>query len=114
MFGGKVKSVDDAAVLKRPGVKRVLHIGDTGVAVVADTWWRAKTALDALKIEWDEGVNANASSASFATRLKDGLEAKDAVVGNSVGDAPAAILKLHARSKRCTPTRIRTMRAWKL
>ena len=93
VFGGKVKSVDDAAVLKRPGVKRVLRIGDTGVAVVADTWWRAKTALDALKIEWDEGVNANASSASFAARLKDGLEAKDAVVGNSVGDAPAAIAK---------------------
>jgi isoquinoline 1-oxidoreductase beta subunit len=93
VFGGKVKSVDDAAVLKRPGVKRVLRIGDTAVAVVADTWWRAKTALDALKIEWDEGVNANASSASFAARLKDGLEATDAVVGNSVGDAPAAIAK---------------------
>lgn len=93
VFGGKVKSVDDAAVLKRPGVKRVLRVGDTAVAVVADTWWRAKTALDALKIEWDEGANANASSAAFAAALKEGLEAKDAVVGNSVGDAPAAIAK---------------------
>jgi isoquinoline 1-oxidoreductase subunit beta len=91
VYGGKVKSVDDAAVLKRPGVKKVLRVGDTAVAVVADTWWRAKTALDALKIEWDEGPNAQASSASFAETLKAALDAKDAVVGNSVGDAPAAI-----------------------
>ena len=91
VFGGKIKSVDDAAVLKRPGVVKVLRVGDTAVAVVADTWWRAKTALDALKIEWDEGPNAKASSASFGATLKAGLDAKDAAVGNSVGDAPAAI-----------------------
>ena len=91
VFGSKIKSVDDAAVLKRPGVKKVLRVGDTAVAVVADTWWRAKTALDALKIEWEDGPNAKASSASFAETLKAGLDAKDAVVGNSVGDAPAAI-----------------------
>ena len=41
-----------------PGVKKVVQVGDNGVAVVADTWWRAKTALDALPIEWDEGPNA--------------------------------------------------------
>lgn len=91
VFGGKVKSVDDAAVLKRPGVVKVLRVGDSAVAVVADTWWRAKTALDALKIEWDEGANAKASSASFGETLKAGLVAKDAVIGNSVGDAPTAI-----------------------
>lgn len=91
VFGGKIKSIDDAAVLKRPGVKKVLRVGDDTVVVVADTWWRAKTALDALPIVWDEGPNANASSASFAATLKAGLDAKDAVVGNSVGDAPAAI-----------------------
>ena len=91
VFGGKVKSVDDAAVLKRPGVVKVLRVGDSAVAVVADTWWRAKTALDALRIEWDEGPNAKVSSASFSETLKAGLDAKDAVVGNSVGDAPAAI-----------------------
>jgi isoquinoline 1-oxidoreductase beta subunit len=91
VFGGKVKSVDDAGVLKRPGVKRVLRVGDSAVAVVADTWWRAKTALDALKIEWDEGVNAKASSGTFAEVLKAGLDTKDAVVGYRLGDAPAAI-----------------------
>ena len=91
VFGGKVRSVDDSAVLKRPGVKKVLRVGDSAVAVVADTWWRAKTALDALKIEWDEGINAKASSAAFAEVLKAGLSATDAVIGNKVGDAPAAI-----------------------
>ena len=35
-------------------------MNDSAVAVVADTWWRAKTALDALPIVWDEGPNASA------------------------------------------------------
>jgi len=91
VFGGKVKNVDDAAALKMPGVKRVLRVGESAVVVVADTWWRAKTALDAVKIEWDEGPNAKASSAAFAEVLKAGLDAKDAVVGASIGDAPAAL-----------------------
>ena len=91
VFGGKVKRVDADALLKRPGVKKVVRVGDSAVAVVADTWWRAKTALDAATIEWDFGPHANASSAAFAKVLAEGLEAKDAVVGNQVGDARAAI-----------------------
>jgi len=91
VFGGKVKSVDAAAALRRPGVKKVVRVGDSAVAVVADTWWHAKTALDALPVEWDYGPNATASSAAFAAVLKAGLDAKDAVAGNAVGDAAAAI-----------------------
>jgi isoquinoline 1-oxidoreductase beta subunit len=91
VFGGKVKSVDAAAVMKRPGVKKVVRVGDSAVAVVADTWWRAKTALDALPVEWDEGPHAQASSAATAALLKAGLDAGDAVVGNAVGDAKAAL-----------------------
>ncbi len=91
VFGGRVKSINADAVLKRPGVKKVVRVGDSAVAVVADTWWRAKTALDALPIEWDEGPHAKASSAEFAQVLKAGLDATDAAVGNSVGDARAAI-----------------------
>ena len=55
VFGGKVKSFDAAKVAGMPGVKKVVQVGDTAVAVVADTWWQAKTALDALPIVWDEG-----------------------------------------------------------
>ncbi len=91
VFGGTVKTFDASDVLKRKGVKKVLRVGDSAVAVVADTWWHAKTALDALKIEWDYGPNAQATSESFAQVLKAGLDAKDAVVGNSNGDALAAI-----------------------
>ena len=44
----------------------MLRVGDSGLAVVADTWWRAKTALDAVKIEWDTGNNGAVSSAGIA------------------------------------------------
>jgi isoquinoline 1-oxidoreductase beta subunit len=91
VFGGKVKSVNADVVMQRPGVKKVVRVGDAAVAIVADTWWRAKTALEALPIEWDYGPNAKASSAEFAKVLAAGLDAKDAVVGNQVGDAQAAI-----------------------
>jgi isoquinoline 1-oxidoreductase subunit beta len=91
VFGGKVKSFNADAVLSRRGVRKVVRVGDTAVAVIADTWWRAKTALDALPIEWDEGPHANASSASIAAMLKAGLDANDAVVGNSNGDARQAL-----------------------
>jgi isoquinoline 1-oxidoreductase beta subunit len=91
VFGGKVKSVDTAAAMKRPGVKKVVRVGDSAVAVVADTWWHAKTALDALPIEWDYGANADASSAKFAAVLKAGLDAPDAVAGNEAGSARTAL-----------------------
>jgi len=66
-------------------------VGDSGVAVVADTWWQAKTALDALPIVWDEGPNAQVSSATIADMLKAGLDADQAFVNNKNGDAKAAI-----------------------
>ncbi|MEQ8936705.1 MAG: hypothetical protein RIE56_13025, partial [Amphiplicatus sp.] len=80
-FGGKVKSFNAAAVAKMPGVKRVVRVDDTAVAVVADTWWRAKTALDALPVVWDEGPNRNVTSATIAEMLTEGLDADDAFVG---------------------------------
>ncbi|WP_421988627.1 molybdopterin cofactor-binding domain-containing protein [Roseococcus sp.] len=91
VFGGKVRSVDSAAAEAMPGVKRVLRVGDYAVAVVADTWWRAKTALDAVTITWDEGEHAQASSAAFAEVMKAALDAPEAAVGNRAGDAAAAI-----------------------
>lgn len=91
VFGGKLKSFNAAAIQNRPGVKKVVRVDDSAVAVVADTWWHAKTALDALPIEWDTGPNAKESSATVAAMLKAGLDASDAVVGNQNGDARAAL-----------------------
>lgn len=91
VFGGRLKSFDAAAIAGRPGVKKVVQVGDTAVAVVADTWWRAKTALEALPVVWDEGPNAKLSSADVAAMLKEGLSAADAVVGSRRGDVAAAL-----------------------
>jgi isoquinoline 1-oxidoreductase beta subunit len=91
VFGGKVKSFDAAKVMGMKGVKKVVQVDDSTVAVVADTWWHAKTALDALPIVWDEGPNAKVTSASIADMLKEGLDAEKAFVANKAGDAKAAI-----------------------
>ena len=91
VFGGKVKSFDAAAVASRPGVRQVVAVGDSAIAVIADTWWRAKTALDALPVVWDEGPNAGVSSASIDAMLNEGLAASQAFVGNEAGDARKAI-----------------------
>jgi isoquinoline 1-oxidoreductase beta subunit len=92
VFGGKLKSFDEAKIAGMKGVKKVVKVGDTAVAVVADTWWHAKTALDALPIVWDEGDNAKVSSESIAKWLTEGLDdSQPAYVGNKNGDAKAAI-----------------------
>jgi isoquinoline 1-oxidoreductase subunit beta len=92
VFGGKVKSFDEAKIAGMKGVKKVVQVGDSAVAVVADTWWHAKTALDALPIVWDEGPNAKVSSETIATWLAEGLDnAQPAYIGNQNGDAKAAI-----------------------
>src|SRR3989475_155751 len=91
VFGGKVKSFEAAKVKTMPGVRHVLQVGDSAVAVVAETWWQAKTALDALPIVWDEGPNAQVSSATIAEMLKAGLDADQAFVRTQVGDVKSAI-----------------------
>ncbi len=91
VFGGKVQSFEGDKVTSMPGVRHVLKVGETAVAVVADTWWQAKTALDALPIKWDEGPNAKVSSASIADNLKAGLDADQAFVRTQVGDVKGAI-----------------------
>src|SRR6266702_858017 len=87
VHGGKLVSYDEAKVAKMPGVRRVVKVNDGAVAVVADTWWRAKSALEALPIVWDEGANAAQSSATIAERLKEGLTADDAFADTKIGDA---------------------------
>ena len=88
VFTGKVASFDEDKVRNRPGVRAVLPVGDNAVAVVADTWWQAKTALDALPITWNKGPHANLSSAGIDAMLDEGLTSDEQVfVGNANGDA---------------------------
>ena len=90
VFGGKLKGWDEAKIAGRPGLKKVVRVNDTTIAVVADTWWRAKSALEALPVQWDEGPNAKVSSASIAEHLRTGLSG-DAYAGRNEGDAQKAI-----------------------
>jgi isoquinoline 1-oxidoreductase beta subunit len=91
VFGGKLRSHDASKVLGMPGVKKVLVVGDNAVAVVADTWWRAKKALDALPVQWDTGANGGVQQSAVNAMLKEGLTATQAAVGNSNGDVAAAL-----------------------
>ena len=97
VFGGTVRRHDADAVRAMPGVKHVVPVGDSAVAVVADTWWRAKTALDALPIEWNEGPNTGVSSETIAAMLREGLDAEQAFEGNKAGDARGAIARAAKR-----------------
>ncbi len=91
VFGGKLKSFDEAKIAKMPGVKKVVRVKDSAIAVVAETWWQAKTALDALPVVWDEGPNASQSSATIAEFIKAGLTSEQTNGEIKKGDALAAI-----------------------
>ncbi len=89
VIGGKVASLDSAKAKAMPGVKHVVQITD-GVAVVADSWWQAKVARDALVVKWDEGPARSLDSAGIATALK-AAAAKPGAVFKKLGDADAGL-----------------------
>ena len=89
VLGGKPLSVDDAKAKSMPGVKAVVKIDD-GVAVVANSFWQAKSARDALNITWDNGKGATLSSAGISQGLKDAL-AKPAASLKKTGDVDKAM-----------------------
>jgi isoquinoline 1-oxidoreductase beta subunit len=91
--GGVVKSFDAAKVAGMAGVKKVVKVGQDAVAVIADTWWHAKTALDALPVEWDDKGNGKVTSASIAEFLKGGLDAETPFIGNENGNVKEALDK---------------------
>ncbi len=91
VMGGKLVSYDAAKAESMPGVKKVVRVFGSGLAVVADTWWHAKTALDTVQFKWDGGESEKVSSQTIDAILKAGLEADQAFVHNSAGDAKGAI-----------------------
>lgn len=78
VFGGTVATIDDAKAKAVPGVKHVVKIG-SGVAVVADGYWPAKTGRDALTLTWDGGKNADNSSERITRELAGAVRTKGAV-----------------------------------
>jgi isoquinoline 1-oxidoreductase beta subunit len=94
VFTGTLKSFDAAAVENQPGVRAVVAVGDNAVAVVAETWWQAKRALDSLPVIWDEGPHAALDSAAIDAMLDDGLTSPEQVfVGNAGGNAKQALAR---------------------
>ena len=70
VFGARLKSVDSSKARSMPGVRHIVPIS-TGIAVVADRFWQASKASEALQVEWDPGPNANLSSKGIRARWVD-------------------------------------------
>ncbi len=100
VFGGKVKSFDDAEALKVPGVLKTVAIDPTpapavfqplgGIAVIATNTWAAIKGREALKIEWDDGPHATYSSEAYKATLEAAARQPGAVVRDE-GDADKAM-----------------------
>jgi isoquinoline 1-oxidoreductase subunit beta len=89
VFGGTLKRYDIEAIKGMPGVRTAVEIPH-GIAVVADSFWRAKTALEVMPVEWDFGAHAQASSAAFRKTFREVLD-KPGVVAKAEGNALAAL-----------------------
>ena len=90
VIGGKVASFVQTPV-KRAGVQKVVNIGE-GVAVIADHYWQARTALGDVKVTWDEGPGAGVDSAGIWMKLQ-AAKGRDGVVAKKAGDVTSAFAK---------------------
>src|SRR5262249_27037158 len=96
VFKGRLKSVDETAIAGMRVVHQIVRFDDA-VAVVADGWWQARTALDALPVTWDAGDNAAVTSDSIAALLRTGLDAVEAGVGREQGDVATRLAQSPTR-----------------
>jgi isoquinoline 1-oxidoreductase beta subunit len=90
VFGGKLKSFDDSAAKSMPGYHATVRLPD-GVAVVADSYWHAKKALDKVRVEYNPGPVADLNSDKVSAALRGSFDAADAIVARDDGNATAAI-----------------------
>ena len=94
VFGGRLKSYDASDALSRQGVLKVVEVMNNGqveaVAVVADHWWQARSAVDAMPKEWDAGELGNTDSTTILAKLQAGLECPADALLRKEGDVEAA------------------------
>jgi isoquinoline 1-oxidoreductase subunit beta len=90
VLGGKVKAVDSAAAEKMPGVRKVLTTS-SGVVVVADHFWQALKARNALNITWDSGANLRLDNAAIQALLKKTAAAGAGLSARADGNVEAAL-----------------------
>src|SRR5262245_50157279 len=102
VYGGNVKSYDFERIRKEPGVISAVkfpipdpslirdHVFGGGVAVIADSWYQAKSAIDKMSIEWDvPPENAARNTANIKAALLASLD-KPGQVRVDVGDCDDA------------------------
>ena len=90
-LAGKLAAVDDKAARALPGVVDVLRL-DNAVAVVGDHFWAAKQGLQALKITWDHGVNANLTTQQLRDAIADSARHGKSIVARDDGPQPQGTL----------------------
>ena len=92
VFKGTLRACDTTRVAHLKGVRHMVTRPDF-VAVVAETWWQAKQASEALEVAWNEGRNGDVSGAAIKNLLREGLSATNASVIRQDGDADAGLQK---------------------
>lgn len=97
-LGGKATSVDSAVAETMPGVRQVVATS-RGVVVVADHWWQARQARDALKVSWDDGPNARLDTDGVFATLARAAQPGAGLAVRSDGDAAAAIAGARTRHR---------------
>ncbi|MGC2121737.1 MAG: molybdopterin cofactor-binding domain-containing protein [Xanthobacteraceae bacterium] len=96
VFGGALQSVDETSIAGMAGIRGVVRMPDA-VAVVADSWWRAKRAADVLRVRWNDNGNDAVSSAAIAASVHAALAQAKSQFGRSDGDAKASLARAARR-----------------
>ncbi len=96
VFGGTLKSIDEKSIAGHNGICRIVRLPNA-VAVVADSWWRAKGAVEALRVTWDGAAHAAVSSGTIAALVRERLDAPAARIGRADGDVTAGLARAARR-----------------